>query len=118
MSATILYVLDCDHGTKVGITIQTIEQRIDDLERGSGLRDIRLVRTWDFDSHGLAYQVEHAAHWILRDTRTVGEWFHCHPIEACSVVDDLIAHGLPLLEMTVGVEAARQIRARVLSEAA
>lgn len=92
-TASILYVLDCDHGTKVGITIQTIEMRLRDLSRASGLTDIRVVKTWDFEDRSAAYNVEQQAHWLLRDTRTVGEWFHCHPLEACDAVDQVMRHG-------------------------
>jgi hypothetical protein len=94
LSAT-LYVLDADHGTKVGITIQPIEQRVADLARGSGFHPI-VVRTWEFEKRERAYQIEQITHWRLRDTRTVGEWFHCHPLEACDAVEHSIRHGFPL----------------------
>lgn len=109
-AAAILYVLDCDHGVKVGITAQTVEERLDHLRRGAGLLDIRVVRTWQFTSRARALEVERATHWLLRETRTVAEWFHCHPIEACSVIDDVIAHGAPVAEMLLGGEGAARAR--------
>lgn len=32
---------------------------------------------------------------LMRDTRTVGEWFHCHPFEACDAVESVLRHGIP-----------------------
>jgi len=83
--AATLYVLDADHGTKVGITTQTIEQRVDDLRRGSGF-EARVVATFDFVNAVEARTVERIAHWLLRDDRTHGEWFHTHPLVAADAV--------------------------------
>lgn len=90
----ILYVLDADHGTKIGITSQTIAQRVDDLTRGSGFRPA-IVATWEVEPLR-ARMLEGCAHWLLRDSRTVGEWFHCHPLEAKAVVERLVRRGVPV----------------------
>jgi hypothetical protein len=92
---TLIYVLEADHGVKVGITIQTIEERVSDLQRATGLH-VDVVRTWPVETRSLAYTIEQAAHWLLRDTRTHGEWFHCHPFHACDVVDRIVRRGIPL----------------------
>ena len=84
--AAILYVLDADHGTKVGITIQSVEQRVADLARGAGFTP-RVVATWPVENAEHARRIEQLAHWLLRDTRTMGEWFHCHPVEAVAAVE-------------------------------
>lgn len=114
MSAT-LYVLDCDHGTKVGITIQTIEERVKDLSRGSGLVDIRVVRTWPFKTRSAAYDIEQKTHWVLRETRTVGEWFHCHPFEACDAVEQVMRHGVSMGYLFKNMKDPEAELARVLA---
>lgn len=98
MNELTIYVIDTDHGVKVGITSIGIEGRMADLQRGSGLLSVTVVRTWRIPGDALigARMIERAAHWLLRDTRTVGEWFHCHPFEACDAVDRCIRKGIPL----------------------
>jgi Meiotically up-regulated gene 113 len=108
----LVYVLDCDHAVKIGITVQAVEQRVDELARGSGLTSIQIVRTWPFSQRSAALAIERAAHYLLRETRTVGEWFHCHPLEACTVVERLIAHGIPF-EAQFGAEAGAALRTRL-----
>lgn len=88
-----VYLLDCDHGIKIGITAQTLQRRLDDLARGSGLTDILVTRTWTFGNWRGAYEVERTAHLLLRSDRTVGEWFHTHPLVAAGVIDRLVARG-------------------------
>lgn len=84
MRRAIIYVLDADHGTKLGVTEQTIEQRVADLTRGAGF-EATVVATFTVPQ-AEARRVERVAHWLLDDARTVGEWFHCHPLEAVDAV--------------------------------
>lgn len=81
--AACVYVVDMDAGVKVGITVH-LPGRIRDFSRASGQPEdaIRVVAVVGCKSKAQAREVERAAHWFLRETRTVGEWFHCHPIEA------------------------------------
>lgn len=83
--AALVYVIECDHGVKVGITIDSVERRVAEIGRATGLTPA-VVRTYKMATRSRAWEVEQAAHWILRDSRTVGEWFHCHPFEACDAV--------------------------------
>jgi hypothetical protein len=80
-----LYVLDLDHGTKVGITSQTIEERVADLRNGSGF-EARVVATFPVADYDEARKIERVAHWLLRADRTHGEWFHTHPLIAVDAV--------------------------------
>lgn len=105
----LVYVLDADHGVKVGITQQTIEQRVDDLRRSSGLVEITVTRVWPRAKWSDARMIERAAHGLLDECRTVGEWFHCHPFEACDAVERAIRE--PGLWLFSADELAR-IRAR------
>lgn len=84
-----VYVFEADHGVKVGITIQTVRERMADLERGFGMH-VELVRVYPVASRREAYEVEQIAHWLLGSTRTVGEWFHCHPFEATAAVERVL----------------------------
>lgn len=109
-AAALVYVIDCDHGTKIGITnYPTVERRKADLERGYG-QEFRVIKTWPFKSRSSAYEVEQAAHRLLAGDRTIGEWFHTHPLEACALIDGLVAHGIPIAGR-VGYEEAARIRA-------
>jgi hypothetical protein len=90
----VVYVLDCDHGVKVGITYD-LADRIRDLARASGIQPA-VVRTYPVGSKSEAWRVESIAHWYLRDTRTVGEWFHCHPFDAIAAVERALRHPVPL----------------------
>lgn len=88
--AGMVYVLDADHGVKIGVTRwATPEQRQLEIERTAGMR-IPIIRAWGFGSYALACRIEKAAHAELADTRTIGEWFHCHPLEACDVIAKII----------------------------
>jgi hypothetical protein len=82
---TSVYVLDCDHGVKVGITSH-LDARLGHFQHMFGFAP-RLLRTWDFDLRFSALTVEQDVHEDLRDCRTVGEWFHCHPLEAVEAVE-------------------------------
>lgn len=103
-----LYVLDCDHGVKIGISSQSITTRINDLERATGMAlHGRLVRVYTFKKRDTAYRVEQMAHWYLRDARTRGEWFHCHPLEATHIIDRIRAGHLTYLDYLRGLDAER-----------
>ena len=110
-----VYVLDCDHGVKIGITA-SVAGRLRDIERGSGFRPV-LFKTWRLGSRDEAGQVERGAHWLLRESRTTGEWFHCHPIEAADAVERCIRYGPPLGASLTG-EEAENVRAALARRAA
>ncbi len=93
-SAYYVYVLDCDHGVKVGIT-RDLHGRLADLERGYG-HPFELLRWWSVASRQRAWLVEQSAHHLLADCRTTGEWFHCHPLEACDLVERVLRRGVPV----------------------
>lgn len=80
-----VYVFDCDHGVKVGITYD-IDSRCADLERGFGT-PFRPLRVWHFKSRQGAWEIEQHAHLLLAEWGTYGEWFHCHPLEAVDAVE-------------------------------
>lgn len=103
--SALVYVAEADHGVKIGITIGEIEKRLTDLARASGLHPV-LVRTWRLRSRSDAWQTEQIAHWLLRDTRTVGEWFHCHPFEAVEAVERALRRGETYLAYLRHEEAA------------
>ncbi len=86
LEGAVVYVIDADQGVKVGISCD-LAGRIRELERGSGHRNLQIVRSYPMDSRAHAYRVEQDAHWLLHDTRTVGEWFHCHPFDATAAVE-------------------------------
>jgi hypothetical protein len=111
VSELTVYVIDTDHGVKVGITKLGIESRLSDLQRGSGLLNATVVRTWLVRGEGWTggRAIERGAHWILRESRTIGEWFHCHPLEACDAVDRCIRKGVPP-EALFGAEDAAVVR--------
>lgn len=83
--ATVVYVLDADHAVKIGITAGTVEQRAEDIARASGIRPT-IVTSFTFKEGRYGRRVETVAHWLLRDCRTHGEWFHCRPVDAVSAV--------------------------------
>lgn len=81
---TVVYVIEYDHGTKVGIT-ENLEGRLEDFRRGYGAepllvaaftvasrRDARAIELWTL--------VEHAS------DVTVSEWMHAHPLEVAATV--------------------------------
>lgn len=78
-----VYVIDCDQGTKIGIT-QDIASRLREIGRASG-HTPRLFRMFEMPAKQ-ATIVEAWAHRELDADRTVGEWFHTHPVEAADVV--------------------------------
>lgn len=80
-----VYVIDADQGVKVGITVD-LSTRVRELERGAG-QPVHVIRAYNMPSRARAWRVEQDAHWLLRDTRTVGEWFHCHPFDATEAVE-------------------------------
>lgn len=82
---TTLYVLDCDHGVKIGMT-NHLDARLGHFERMFGFAP-HLLRAWEFESRFRAYIIEQQVHVLLRDCRTMGEWFHCHPLEAVDAVE-------------------------------
>lgn len=91
--AALVYVIDADHGVKIGITrFADVGARARDLERSAG-QSLRILRTWPFTSAREAYDVERCAHALLADDRTIGEWFHTHPLVACATIDSLVARG-------------------------
>lgn len=81
----VVYVLDADQGVKVGISA-SLEHRCADLERAFGM-PFTVLRSWEFASRQKAWQVEQHVHLLLAESRTFGEWFHCHPLEAVAAVD-------------------------------
>jgi hypothetical protein len=88
--AGMVYVIDADHGVKVGVTRWADpEVRQRSIECTAGM-PMPIIRAWSFGSYALACRVEKAAHAALADTRTIGEWFHCHPLEACDAVARII----------------------------
>lgn len=96
MTRATVYVIRADHGVKVGLTILPVEHRLTDLQRATGLRSLEVVATFPFESRGEAYRTEQVAHWLLRDWRTIGEWFSCSPEEAREAITHVIEHGVPL----------------------
>lgn len=90
-----VYVIKAAHGVKVGLTIMPIEVRHADLERSTGLR-LTIEATFPFEDRPQAYVVEQAAHWLLREWRTIGEWFSCSAEEAAEAVTQVIERGVPL----------------------
>ena len=114
-----MYVLDCDQGVKIGITID-ITGRVRDLERSSG-QPINVWRTFPMRSANEARVIEAWAHHELAGSRTIGEWFHSHPIEAADTIERLIKWAPPyppLTELTrERIDAIRAARQRVLEMA-
>ncbi len=86
-----VYVIDADQGVKIGITFD-LAARVRELGRASG-QPMRVVRSYPMTSRAHARRVEQDAHWLLRDTRTVGEWFHCHPFDATAAVEHASRRG-------------------------
>lgn len=82
-----VYVMENDYGVKIGITI-CVGVRVGEISRASGT-NVTLVRHWPMD-RSRSKVIEAWAHHELREWRTVGEWFHVHPIEACDTVERLI----------------------------
>lgn len=80
-----VYVIDADQGVKVGITCD-LASRVRDFERSGG-QPVFVIRAYDMPTRAWAWRIEQDAHWLLRATRTVGEWFHCHPFEATAAVE-------------------------------
>lgn len=106
---TDVYVIETDHAVKVGITRMGTDDRLRELRRAGGFPDARLIRSWPM-TYRKAREVEAAAHWRLADTRTQGEWFHCHPFEACDAVERSIRHGGAPLESKFTAEETANIR--------
>lgn len=94
MSPATVYVIRGDHGVKVGLTILPVEVRRADLERAAGVR-LDVHATFEFDSRTRAYLVAQVAHWLLRDTRTIGEWFSCSASDAAAVIQRIVDFGVP-----------------------
>lgn len=83
-----VYVVECDRGTKIGIS-QEINGRVRELER-AGCTRVQVIRVFETATYQKARWVEAWAHFELRDDRFVGEWFHTHPIVAADVVARVI----------------------------
>ena len=83
-STTWVYVFSAPHAVKIGIT-ERVEKRAKAIELMAGMK-ITIVESFPFASVGLAFDVETVAHWLLRDKRTIGEWFDCEPGEALAAV--------------------------------
>lgn len=90
-----IYVIECDHGVKIGLTKSDPIFRFSDLERAIGTKPT-VIRVFPVPTRSEAYQVEQAAHWHFATVRTLGEWFHCHPIEAADTVQRFLKGGVPL----------------------
>ena len=103
-----LYVLDCDHGVKVGITWD-IDDRLKGMQSAFGFRPA-LLATFDVDPR-YALLLEKICHWKLARFKTYGEWYHCHPLEALQTVRDVVASrtaqtGFAPLDFISGLEYA------------
>ena len=59
---------------KIGKAVD-IKKRIDQMQTGNHL-DLILVGKIPFDSESMALSIERHLHYILRDKRIRGEWFH------------------------------------------
>lgn len=106
----LVYVIEGPHAVKVGISACDIDARLRELKRASGHAGLVVSQTWEFDDRAAAYDVEQGAHWVLRDSRTVGEWFSCTAAEARAAVESVVAGGRPI-ESWMGAKDAAAIRA-------
>lgn len=93
-----VYILDYDHGVKIGTTGH-LRTRMRDFERAFGGRPM-LLATFAFEDPRHAYAVEQHAHWRLRRDKTYGEWFHCHPLDAVATVRACLEYTRPPSRMT------------------
>lgn len=82
----LVYVLDADQGTKVGMSALSDQARLSDIQRGCGMT-FRVVQMFEFEKRQEAYRVEQLAHYFLRADRHIGEWFWCHPLDAVAAVE-------------------------------
>jgi hypothetical protein len=91
-----VYVIEATHATKVGMTRLGIDPRLNDLKRATGMVELEPRGLWHFGKPIHARRVERGAHWLLRESRTIGEWFACPWPEAVAAVEEVIALGIPL----------------------
>lgn len=81
----VVYVLDADHGTKIGMSGGDGLQRLAGLRAGSG-GGFEVFRVFEFASGREAFAVERLAHKILRQDHKGSEWFWCHPLVAVEAI--------------------------------
>jgi hypothetical protein len=79
-----VYVLDADHGTKIGMSAGDGTKRLASY-RTFG-HEPTLVRLFVFETAREARGVERLAHRLLRPDRKEGEWFWSHPLDAVTAV--------------------------------
>lgn len=92
-----IYVIEADQGVKVGMTLYDVSVRLRDLGRSGGFYP-QLVRAYAVESRKRARVVELQAHTSLAETRTTGEWFHCHPFEATAAVERALRATVPVAD--------------------
>jgi hypothetical protein len=99
----VIYVIDGPHGVKIGVTDGTVKRRISQISRACGLpmSAFHIFHVYSVYTYATALVIERAAIESLREKRTVGEWFDCHPFEVADAIERAFRTEDPLVQRLV-----------------